>query len=457
MTQSTPPVRFADGADDIVEGLAIPYGGPFVIRGRRDVDFYRTRFGPETDLCLDWFESRPVLYDHGQDGEAGHDVIGTVRTADITDYDDGTFKGKWVRAQLDKRAKYFDEIRAMVKAGQLGWSHGTLEYLMDVDRSTGDVRTWPLIEHTLTPREANLDAPAAMRSVDPVVLRLLGTTEEAIAVRGWLPEGTSEGDLDDGDFAWLASDKKLPDSQRRKLPYKVHGKVNEAGWKAAWSRAHQDGTDFSGGPDQAAVIKKLLADAPRGVSTKYDDGKETPPGGRSYRSSSAASDAASGAYCLASLLGLMGDEAGEDDQVAMLQEAADALKRWIDAEQAEIGQPGDDESASSFYSTTRAGARNSAGDQAHIDAAHANLAAAHGHLMAVGAQGHSPDEGAPGEMDDASPNDDTPPPDDESARSSPDLRPVVLTVMSDEEAARRSSWLATAAEIGRQEAAHLRR
>ena len=56
-----PPVRFAEGSDDIVEGLAVSFGGPF----RGNSDLYKTRFD-KADLHLDWFTERPVLYHHGQ-------------------------------------------------------------------------------------------------------------------------------------------------------------------------------------------------------------------------------------------------------------------------------------------------------------------------------------------------------------------------------------------------------
>ncbi len=103
--------------------------------------------------------------------------------------------------------------------------------------------------------------------------------------KGWLPEGTTQGDLDDGDFAWLSDAYKRgdePKSSGRKLPYKIHSKVNEAGWKAAWSRAHSmaDG-DFDGGPSRTAVIAKLKKDKPAGVDIS-DDGKAL-LGGREYK------------------------------------------------------------------------------------------------------------------------------------------------------------------------------
>lgn len=88
--------------------------------------------------------------------------------------------------------------------------------------------------------------------------------------KGWLPAGTSQGDLDDGDFAWLSDAYKAgkaSKSEGRKLPYKIHGKVNEAGWRAAWAAVNgsHGGTDFGGGPDMAAVKAKLLADKPKDI------------------------------------------------------------------------------------------------------------------------------------------------------------------------------------------------
>jgi hypothetical protein len=178
-----PPVRFAEGSDDIVEGLAVSFGGPF----RGNSDLYKTRFD-KADLHLDWFTERPVLYHHGQDPAIRSSVIGAVKTVDITDYDQDGRKGKWIRAQLDKRHEYFDAIRSLVRDGALGWSHGTLDYLAEYDPpardGTRNVRSWPIVEFTLTPVEANPDAFAvAMRSADDAVLEILGTTDEELRAK----------------------------------------------------------------------------------------------------------------------------------------------------------------------------------------------------------------------------------------------------------------------------------
>lgn len=95
--------------------------------------------------------------------------------------------------------------------------------------------------------------------------------------KGWLPKDITQNDLDDGDFAWISDAYKAgkePKSIGRKLPYKIHGKVNEAGWRAAWAAVNgsHGGTDFAGGADADATKAKLLKDKPKDitVNTKSD-------------------------------------------------------------------------------------------------------------------------------------------------------------------------------------------
>ena len=68
-----------------------------------------------------------------------------------------------------------------------------------------------------------------------------------------LPEGESIDDLPASDFA---------DPEGRRFPYKIHGKVNERGWHAAWSAAHGGHT----GKSDESAIAKLKRDKPAGVS-----------------------------------------------------------------------------------------------------------------------------------------------------------------------------------------------
>jgi len=104
-------------------------------------------------------------------------------------------------------------------------------------------------------------------------IRLASSPSENWIVEGWLPAGTSQNSLDDGDFAWLSqaykSGKETNKSVGRKLPFKIHGKVNRDGWKAAWKAASHPGArhpDFSGGPGQAEVLAILRRYKPRGIT-----------------------------------------------------------------------------------------------------------------------------------------------------------------------------------------------
>lgn len=106
------------------------------------------------------------------------------------------------------------------------------------------------------------------------VKELLGLEDNTVEARWWRTQVKSERDLDDGDFAWVSDEwKSMSPAEREKanfakhhkLPYKIHGKVNEVGWRAAWTRAHQEGTDLSGGPSREEVIAKLKRDKPKGI------------------------------------------------------------------------------------------------------------------------------------------------------------------------------------------------
>lgn len=273
-----PAVKFVDGSEDTIEGLILPYGGPL---GGKDLT--KTFFTPKTDFAMKWFPNggRPGLYRHGFDPAVRMAVVGR----EVGGHDDE--RGHWLKAQLDASSDYAKEIAELVRAGKLFLSSGAVDHLVDVKESTGEIRSWPWVEWSLTPRPANPDQPAvaykewrrsesaggwpgfAVKSLDAA--ELLGRIGVAIpkAIKSWLPTGTTQGDLDDGDFAWLSDAYKAGKQSAtdgRKFPYKVHGKINEDGWKAAWAYiAKADPSDLAGGPGKSDVIKALLADKPKGV------------------------------------------------------------------------------------------------------------------------------------------------------------------------------------------------
>lgn len=386
--------RFVKETPDgwIYEGLAIPYGG--VTKAGQDLT--GSHFTKDTDLCLEWFpsEGRPLLYRHGFDPNVKAAPVG--REIAFVKEDD---KGRWYQIQVDKAKEYAAEVRQLAEEGLLSLSSGAVDHLTQIAAKTGEIIRWPWVELSFVPNPAHpealvypvksVDAIAHLTIVDTLVpdaikgatadadistegeITIIAPGEQGAAVRGWLPDGTTPGDLDNGDFAWISSDGKI-----RKLPYKIHGKVDEAGWRAAWTRAHQAGTDFSGGPSRASVIRKLLRDKPAGIEVAG--------------AKDAGEDAEFAAATLSNIICLLSEESDEPDQAALIRTAFTALSQFLAAEVAEIGTPEEiaEEAAEaaeaqpdmpvygylSVHESTKAGARNSAADAASLLAAHDNIA-----------------------------------------------------------------------------------
>lgn len=410
-----PAVRTVSESDEfrLVEGLAFPF------RGR---DTYRTFFSARTDFHWDLFPDvvpgavraesplfiRPSTYHHGFDPDIGLSRIGgwsPVRS----DAD-----GIWVQAQIAKRTAYYEgRLKPLLDAGALGLSGGSAEHSVRIDERSGEILEWPAYELALTPVESNPLAQLAGRSGDfaealrvvatpPAVrtaeyagaLRVVAAAGPAelvdirdalyeLAVRGWLPEGTTPADLDDGDFAWVSDDGKT-----RKLPYKVNGKVNEDGWRAAWTRANQDGTDFSGGPDRAAVLKKLKADKPADIELAADAAKSGTRAIQTFSDISAAVELneelpeafdtlTSAIYGAVYATDRDFNPLPPADKLTAIQTSLDQFRDYV---LGLIDQPAAEASdtATIVRSAIRVGKRNSATDAAALQTAHDNIASVMG-------------------------------------------------------------------------------
>lgn len=142
------PLKFVDGSDNIIEGLAIPFGGPL---NGKDLD--GEFFTAETNFCLDWFPTRPLLYDHGLDSTLKTSVAGKTVGQEQTD------TGVWARVQLDIRNRYLRAIQELVQQGAVGFSSGAMAHLVQIDKS-GEIKQWPWVELSVTPTPANPEAIA---------------------------------------------------------------------------------------------------------------------------------------------------------------------------------------------------------------------------------------------------------------------------------------------------------
>lgn len=123
-------------------------GGYLVLWGdENNKDLDGEYFSPDTDLGLDWFDSRPVLYHHGLDSSLKHTRIGQIVSLKKDDV------GVWVEAQLDLRNRYVQAIMSLVEKGVVGWSSGTLSYLVETE--AGKIKVWPIVEGSITPTPAD--------------------------------------------------------------------------------------------------------------------------------------------------------------------------------------------------------------------------------------------------------------------------------------------------------------
>ena len=168
-------VKFVDGSDNVIEGLAIPFGGPFAGK-----DLHGEDFGPDTDLALEWFptEGRPVLYNHGLDESVKGAPVGRQIERTLTDL------GHWAKVQLDKRSRYFEAIKELVDKEALAFSSGAIPHLVQA-RKDGHIEHWPWVELSLTPTPANPEAMVyAVKTVDAI--------EHIAAVKAAIPDPLRE-------------------------------------------------------------------------------------------------------------------------------------------------------------------------------------------------------------------------------------------------------------------------
>ncbi len=229
-------VKFADGSDDMLEGIGIPFGGPWA--GGNDI--YGEHFSAKTDFALNWFSERPALFHHGLDSDAGVGVVGRVKAHEVK-----ADIGVWTKVQLDKSSEYFAAIKDLVKAGKLFFSSGAMAHLVDVDKRSGEIKRWPWVELSLTPTPANLlatvDFATASRHYKSAGLEL------PEALRAEL-DAEARQQLSDDDFAYIDAEGG------RHLPINDKAHV-----QAAMARFNQ--TAFESDAAKAKARARILAAA----------------------------------------------------------------------------------------------------------------------------------------------------------------------------------------------------
>ena len=151
-------VKLVDVEKGLIEGWAIPFGGP--MPGSKDLD--GEAFTKDTELFLDAYDKRPLLYFHGMDKALGVEPIG----AEVKwEQKDG---GIWLEAQLSLTAKYHEHVMELARRGLLGYSTGANPHSV-VKSASGLIEQWMWAETSLLPIPAN---PFGM-----VTMKALGLTK----------------------------------------------------------------------------------------------------------------------------------------------------------------------------------------------------------------------------------------------------------------------------------------
>ena len=92
----------------------------------------------------------PAIYHHAIDDTLKSLVIGAVDTMKADDV------GLWIEAQIKRRREYEKFIQPLIEQKALGWSSGTLPMARRVNKATGEILRWPIVEASLTPQPAEM-------------------------------------------------------------------------------------------------------------------------------------------------------------------------------------------------------------------------------------------------------------------------------------------------------------
>lgn len=147
----------ADATDGKSAGLVKSLGGDrigghAVLWGdakRRDlVDEWFAEDTAELTAIFEATKRLPLLYQHAADGRMQTQIVGLVDKMAVDDV------GLWYEAQLTMAGQYRQAIEELIEQGALGTSSGTLPAARRVDRRSGKILRWPVVELSLTPTPA---------------------------------------------------------------------------------------------------------------------------------------------------------------------------------------------------------------------------------------------------------------------------------------------------------------
>ena len=185
-------VKLVDVEKGLVEGWAIPFGGP--MPGGKDFD--DEAFSKDTELFLRAYNKRPLLYFHGMDKALGVEPIGDEIKWEQKD------GGIWLEAQLNLSGKYQEHVLELARRGLLGFSSGAHPQSV-VKSASGLIERWMWLETSLLPIPSNPFGMATMKALGasgpmPVsdhmqLCEKLGHFPDAGEVAVWIAEQRKSG------------------------------------------------------------------------------------------------------------------------------------------------------------------------------------------------------------------------------------------------------------------------
>lgn len=152
-TLVSPSVKIADQAKDTttIRVVGAPYGGPEFLQGKDlDGEYFskNTDFGRRKDGSL-MVPTVYSYYDHAINPAIGREMLGTAKFVEETD------EGLIWDIEIDRAHRYHDMLALMAERSLLGASTQPVQTAVDIDWSTGEIKSWQIVEVSLTPRPAN--------------------------------------------------------------------------------------------------------------------------------------------------------------------------------------------------------------------------------------------------------------------------------------------------------------
>ena len=138
-------IKAIDNDTITIAGYGVLFGG---------ADLEGDTFSKSTAFALDRMKRVPVFYDHAMDASIDDEPLGYIKEM----HQDDT--GLWIEAQLRRNQRYADAVMQLIENKALGWSSGSVSHL--VRREAGAIRSWPIVEFSLTPTPAEARLSGAL-------------------------------------------------------------------------------------------------------------------------------------------------------------------------------------------------------------------------------------------------------------------------------------------------------